>query len=35
MMTHGTEDANQLCAKIKSDIYDDSWYRKQCHIFTI
>jgi hypothetical protein len=27
--------ANQMCARIKSHTYDDSWYRNECHIFTI
>jgi hypothetical protein len=27
--------ANQMCARIKSHTYDDSWYRNKCHIFTI
>jgi hypothetical protein len=27
--------ANQMCVRIKSHIYDDSWYRNECHIFTI
>jgi hypothetical protein len=26
---------NQMCARIKSHTYDDSWYRNECHIFTI
>jgi hypothetical protein len=26
---------NQICARIKSHTYDDSWYRNECHIFTI
>jgi hypothetical protein len=26
--------ANQMCARIKSHTYDDSWYRNECHIFT-
>ena len=25
--------ANQMCARIKSHTYDDSWYRNECHIF--
>jgi hypothetical protein len=28
-------DASQICARIKSHTYDDSWYRNQCHIFII
>jgi hypothetical protein len=28
-------DANQMCARIKSHTYDDSWYRNECHIFII
>jgi hypothetical protein len=24
-----------LCARTKSHTYDDSWYRNECHIFTI
>jgi hypothetical protein len=24
--------ANQMCARIKSHTYDDSWYRNKCHI---
>jgi hypothetical protein len=27
--------ASQMCARIKSHTYDDSWYRNQCHIFII
>jgi hypothetical protein len=27
--------ANQMCARIKSDTYDDSWYRNKCHIYII
>jgi hypothetical protein len=23
--------ANQMCARIKSHTYDDSWYRNECH----
>jgi hypothetical protein len=23
------------CARTKSHTYDDSWYRNECHIFTI
>jgi hypothetical protein len=26
---------NQMCARIKSHTYDDSWYRNECHIFII
>jgi hypothetical protein len=26
---------NQMCARIKSHTYDDSWYKNRCHIFTI
>jgi hypothetical protein len=26
-------DASQMCARIKSHTYNDSVYRKQCHIF--
>jgi hypothetical protein len=26
---------NQMCARIKSHTYDDSWYRNECHIFNI
>jgi hypothetical protein len=25
--------ANQMCARIKSHTYDDSWYRKMSHIY--
>jgi hypothetical protein len=25
--------ASQMCARIKSHTYDDSWYKNQCHIF--
>jgi hypothetical protein len=28
-------DASQICARIKSHTYDDSWYRNQCHFFII
>jgi hypothetical protein len=28
-------DANQMCDRIKSHTYDDSWYINECHIFTI
>jgi hypothetical protein len=24
---------SQMCPRIKSHTYDDSWYRNQCHIF--
>jgi hypothetical protein len=27
--------ASQICDKIKSHAYDDSWYRNQCHNFII
>jgi hypothetical protein len=27
--------ATHMCARIKSHTYDDSWYRNECHIFTI
>jgi hypothetical protein len=27
--------ANQMCARIKSHTYDDSWYINEYHIFTI
>jgi hypothetical protein len=30
-----TPGASQICARIKSHTYDDSGYRKQCHIFII
>jgi hypothetical protein len=26
---------SQMCARIKSHTYDDSWYKNQCHIFII
>jgi hypothetical protein len=26
---------NQICARIKSHTYDDSWYRNERHLFTI
>jgi hypothetical protein len=26
-------DASQMCARINSHTYDDSIYRKECHIF--
>jgi hypothetical protein len=27
--------ANEMCARIKSHTYDDSWYRNECQIFII
>jgi hypothetical protein len=27
--------ATQMCARIKSHTYDDSWYRNECHIINI
>jgi hypothetical protein len=34
---HQNPDANIItkCAGTKSYTYDDSWYRNECHIFTI
>jgi hypothetical protein len=27
--------ASQMCDRIKPHMYDDSWYKNQCHIFII
>jgi hypothetical protein len=29
----GNPSASQMCDRIKSHTYDDSWYKNQCHIF--
>jgi hypothetical protein len=34
-VTGANPDASQICARIKSHTYDDSWYSNECHIFTI
>jgi hypothetical protein len=26
---------HQVCARIKSHTYDDSWYKNKCHIINI